>query len=106
MTKSNKPVQSELRDLLKKYDLCVCGRHKDSSNFAYHICIEHGLRYDIEKLLQAQQLEHERELVEARIDELQRQFRLEDIEDGWASKRIVELEATLTTKSKGEKEDE
>ena len=43
--------QPSLDEILKQYGLCKCGRHRDSSNFAYHICIEQGLRYKISSLI-------------------------------------------------------
>lgn len=41
-----------IRDLLKDYGICKCGTPTDSPNFAYHICIEQGLLFQIQQLLE------------------------------------------------------
>lgn len=50
MSQKSPMNDEELRATLDKYGICRCGRHKDSPNFAYHVCIGQGLLYDIKSL--------------------------------------------------------
>lgn len=39
--------KDSLDEILDKFGLCKCGRAKTSKNFAYHVCVEKGLKQAI-----------------------------------------------------------
>ena len=48
-TENTEELKKAITKLLRDCGVCKCGRHTDSTNFAYHICIEQGLRFNILK---------------------------------------------------------
>ena len=46
-------LKTAITKLLRDCGVCQCGKRTDSSNFAYHICIEQGLRFKILREVEA-----------------------------------------------------
>ena len=52
-TENTEELKKAITKLLRDCGVCKCGRHTDSTNFAYHICIEQGLRFKILEEIEA-----------------------------------------------------
>lgn len=84
-------LREKLTKLLNDEEICRCGRHYKSSNFAHHICPENGLRHKIMQLITQYGDTRERF---GRLDELDIVASEEEgtgIDGFWVEARLAEL---------------